>query len=59
MTEVEELRAEVAKLREMVRHAYNAGFSEGMREHSTSRGGKPWPDSGFPEKLEALRHDPR
>jgi hypothetical protein len=32
-------------LKKLVQAAYSEGFSEGMREHSTSRGGKPWRES--------------
>jgi hypothetical protein len=34
--------SQVEKLTTLVRSAYNEGFSEGMREHTTSNGGKPW-----------------
>lgn len=39
------LRAEIMRLRELVHAAYAEGFNEGTREHSTSRGGKPWVES--------------
>ena len=29
----------------LIKNAYNAGFSEGMKEHTSSRGGIPWSDS--------------
>jgi len=32
-------------LKKLVKAAFNEGFVEGMREHTTSRGGKPWRDS--------------
>lgn len=42
-------------LQNLVRDAFNEGFSEGMNEFQKRRsGGKPWPDSGSCEKLEAL-----
>lgn len=41
------LKAENEKLRKMVRNAYNDGFNEGMREHTTHRGGIPWHDSKY------------
>lgn len=40
-----DLRADNARLSALVQRAYNEGFSEGMREHTSSRGGKPWMDS--------------
>ncbi len=47
--EISRLTAEVSALRkaleEKVRGAYNEGFSEGMKEHNSSRGGKPWRES--------------
>lgn len=45
------LRAEVERLRDMVRRAYNDGFGEGMREHTTHRGGLPWSMSKWPAAL--------
>jgi len=39
------LRATNERLRNLVQSAYNEGFTEGMKEHTHSRGGKPWPDS--------------
>lgn len=36
------LEAEVEMLRKMVRDAYNDGFSEGMKEHTSRKGGTPW-----------------
>lgn len=39
--------AEVERLQGLVREAYNAGFGEGMKEVSSSRGGIPWSDSRF------------
>lgn len=41
------LTAENEKLKKMVKDAYNAGFLEGMKEHTSSRGGIPWADSKF------------
>lgn len=32
-------------LKKLVQAAFNEGFVEGMREHTSSRGGKPWRDS--------------
>jgi hypothetical protein len=44
-----ELQKENALLKEglkkLVKAAFTEGFIEGMREHTTSRGGKPWRDS--------------
>jgi hypothetical protein len=45
LDEIERLRADNARLRMLVQSAYNEGFGEGMREHTSSRGGKPWMDS--------------
>ncbi len=36
---------EIARLRKLVRTAYNEGFTEGVKEDRSSRGGKPWQDS--------------
>lgn len=44
-------RDEVTRLRALVRDAYNAGFSEGMREVTSSRGGIPWSDCRFKKML--------
>jgi hypothetical protein len=38
---------EIARLRRMVRDAYNEGFSQGMREHTSSKGGIPWSDCKY------------
>lgn len=40
-----EKSAEIERLKALVRSAYHEGFGEGMREHSTSRGGKTWQES--------------
>lgn len=45
--EIARLKAENEKLTKMVKDAYNEGFNQGMREHTTSRGGIPWHDSKF------------
>jgi len=50
--EVEALRAENERLQALVRTAYNEGFAEGMKEHTTSRGGNPWPMSKSRTALE-------
>jgi hypothetical protein len=39
------LETQLAEARKLVRGAYSEGFSEGMREHTTSRGGKIWQES--------------
>ena len=44
---VAKLTARIAELESMVKNAYNAGFTEGMKEHTSSRGGIPWHDSRF------------
>ena len=45
------LRAEVERLRDMVRRAYNDGFGEGIKEHTTHKGGNPWSMSKWPAAL--------
>jgi hypothetical protein len=52
-----EVAEEYAALRKLVRAAYNEGFTEGMREHTSSRGGKPWPDSAAKKALERICFD--
>ena len=32
----------IGNLEHLVRHAYNNGFGEGMKEHTSQRGGRPW-----------------
>lgn len=49
--EITRLRAEVERLRDLVRKSYNEGFGEGMREHSTNRGGKTWQESRAREAM--------
>jgi hypothetical protein len=44
-------KALIAELVAMVQDAYNAGFIEGMKEYTSSKGGKPWVDSKFPAAL--------
>ncbi len=53
-TERAMLADENARLRRLVQSAFNEGFTEGMREHMTSRGGKPWVDSTACKALAAL-----
>jgi len=50
--EVKTLRAENERLLALVRNAYNEGFTEGMKEHTTNRGGNPWPMSKSRSALE-------
>lgn len=38
---------EIIRLRKMVKAAYNDGFMQGTREHSSSRGGTPWGESNY------------
>jgi hypothetical protein len=45
MPALEMMMEEIERLRGLVRGAYSEGFSEGMREHSSSRGGKTWQES--------------
>lgn len=47
-----EAEAEVERLRKMVKDAYNAGFTEGMKEVTSSRGGIPWSDCKFRKEVE-------
>jgi hypothetical protein len=42
---------EVERLRDLVKRAYHEGFGEGMREVTTSRGGKSWKDSSVAKAL--------
>ena len=42
---------ELERLQKLVRDAYNEGFTEGMREHTSSLGGKPWQDSSAARSL--------
>jgi hypothetical protein len=44
--------AEIRRLRTLVQIAYNEGFGEGMREYTSSRGGKPWMASAAREAME-------
>lgn len=48
---------EYVRLRKLVQDAYNEGFSEGMREFSSSRGGKPWSDSSAKKALGRICFD--
>lgn len=58
IVEADTLRAENERLRTMVREAYNAGFGQGMKDFTSSRGGKTWVDSRFPAELAALTAAP-
>ncbi len=53
-----QLQRENAVLREgmlkLVRAAYNEGFTEGMKEHTHSRGGKPWRESDAYRTLQTI-----
>ena len=40
--ERDQLRAKLAEYEKLVKEAYNEGFLQGMREHTSSRGGIPW-----------------
>jgi hypothetical protein len=44
MTESQWLERE-AHYHRLVRDAYNEGFNEGMREHTSHKGGQPWSGS--------------
>lgn len=39
------LEKENILLRRLVEAAYNEGYNEGMKEHTSARGGKPWRES--------------
>lgn len=47
-----EQKAEIERLRKMVKDAYIDGFDEGMREVLESKGGIYWYDSKFKRALE-------
>lgn len=49
-----QLEVLVAELAVLVGSAYSEGFSEGMREHTTSRGGLPWVQSKTRKRLIAI-----
>ena len=40
--ERDQLRAKLTEYEKLVEEAYNEGFLQGMREHTSSRGGIPW-----------------
>lgn len=48
---IDRLTARVRELEKMVRQAYNDAFAEGMKEHTTNRGGTPWHLSKWPTIL--------
>ncbi|HEV7253825.1 MAG TPA: hypothetical protein VGN97_12135 [Mesorhizobium sp.] len=45
---------QIQRLKKMVEDAYNAGFCEGMREHTSRSGGTAWYDSRFRALLAAF-----
>lgn len=49
---IKTLEAEILRLRTMVKHAYNSGFREGMREVTSSRGGISWSECPFRKDVE-------
>jgi len=55
--EIASLKAEVERLRNMVRRAYNDGFGEGIKEHTTHKGGTPWSMSKWPAALNQEKTD--
>jgi len=55
--EIERLKAEVERMRDMVRRAYNDGFGEGVKEHTTHKGGNPWSMSKWPAALTQEKTD--
>ena len=54
LAEITRLRAANERLRGMVQEAYNAGFGQGMKDATSSRGAKTWVDSRFPALLATL-----
>jgi hypothetical protein len=56
--EITRFTAEVERLRDMVRRAYNDGFGEGTKEHTTHKGGTPWSMSKWPAAI-AKGKEPR
>jgi len=57
--EVSRLREKVERLRDMVSRAYRDGFGEGIKEHTTHKGGTPWHLSKWPTVLTQERGDDR
>lgn len=51
LEDIGRLGNEVDRLRNLVRGAYNEGFSQGMREHTTHSGGKPWNESAAQQAI--------
>lgn len=48
------LQGKLKSLFDLVRDAYNDGFTEGMREHTSRRGGKPWTESNSLRKRDFI-----
>ena len=55
--ENEALSVKQAKLVALVQKAYHEGFVEGIKEHTTRRGGKGWYESRARAAIE-VKHDP-
>ena len=55
--ENEALRGKQAVLVALVQKAYHEGFGEGIKEHTTRRGGKGWYESRARAAIE-VKHDP-
>jgi regulator of replication initiation timing len=51
VAERDSLRKVTAELKDMVRRAYNDGFGEGIKEHTTHKGGNPWHMSKWPAAI--------
>jgi hypothetical protein len=49
---IEELETKNTSLKKMVQDAYNADFSEGMKEFTSNKGGIPWSESRFRRDVE-------
>jgi hypothetical protein len=43
----------------LVMDAYNEGFMEGMREHTSHKGGQPWSGSKAQKKMNELARTPQ
>lgn len=43
----------------LIRDAYNEAFAEGMREHTSSKGGQPWIGSRAQKKMNELARLPQ
>lgn len=51
-------RLREAEYHRLIRDAYSEGFNEGMREHTTSRGGVPWGQSKAMKRMNDIARVP-